>query len=705
MKNRLFASLKRTLTAALLLCAVGAAQAQSVSIKIDGSTEPYTGATMEEAILSSGLDYNEVVNVEILSSDAQTFCYEWRSLTTISAPTVTHIPVSSFNGCYSLAFASFPRVTQIDYSTFRRASKLQYMQLGATPPQVSRDANGDAAFVGCTSPRYIELVAEDGTPLTGDALAEAIAAYKAVDDGNASDTLWYGWSIIEKPGSMGVKVNGGADTYTVSTLSAAVAASGIPMYSVTSIEVVSGDMRDYDYAYMRGLSALETFTTNANIALLESFYHPTLREFNGTNIAAVGDYAFERNKFVSVNLPAAITIGKGAFASCSGLTYISLPAATSIGETAFSDCERIDSASLPSVTSIGFEAFAHCIYMSILQLGATPPTCDGRAFADTVAPRFLTLVDANGAPLTDDALLAAVAAYRAANDGITDDNLWFGWRIHEQPKPLVIKLNGGDETFTGESMKAAIATSGLEPGSITAMVVVSGDMLANDWLYLWSDVTALEELSMDKSSDFLSRLTSLRVYNGGALTDVVSYAFHGSGITNVSLPFVTSIGDGAFKDCAALDSMQLGAAPPTVGQNAFDGCPSPRYLTLVDANGTPLAGDAFSAALAAYTAANGSKSAEWYGWTIVIPTNDGAGSSNNQTGLPNTKFESLSAYPNPTRGAVQVEATGEVLLYNAASQLLQRIPAHGKVLIDLSNYPAGMYFIRVGNAVAKVVKK
>ena len=75
------------------------------------------------------------------------------------------------------------------------------------------------------------------------------------------------------------------------------------------------------------------------------------------------------------------------------------------------------------------------------------------------------------------------------------------------------------------------------------------------------------------------------------------------------------------------------------------------------------------------------------------------------TGLFDNVIEHLSVYPNPTVGAVQVEANGTVLVYNAAGQLLQRVPAQGKVLIDLSNYPAGFYFVVVGKAKATIVKQ
>ncbi|MBQ9470319.1 MAG: DUF4465 domain-containing protein [Bacteroidales bacterium] len=94
------------------------------------------------------------------------------------------------------------------------------------------------------------------------------------------------------------------------------------------------------------------------------------------------------------------------------------------------------------------------------------------------------------------------------------------------------------------------------------------------------------------------------------------------------------------------------------------------------------------------------------------------------TGLRNIERESLSAYPNPTMGELwltvpePVEGTvegaaAEVLVYSINGQLMLRVPmrasagsapAAGRIRIDLSGLPAGVYIIRVGNAVAKVVR-
>ena len=78
------------------------------------------------------------------------------------------------------------------------------------------------------------------------------------------------------------------------------------------------------------------------------------------------------------------------------------------------------------------------------------------------------------------------------------------------------------------------------------------------------------------------------------------------------------------------------------------------------------------------------------------------------TGLFDTQLDALSVYSNPTTGQLWVSVpelaegtAAEVLVYNAAGQLLQRVAARAAS----GGYPAGVYIISVGNAVAKVVKQ
>ena len=70
--------------------------------------------------------------------------------------------------------------------------------------------------------------------------------------------------------------------------------------------------------------------------------------------------------------------------------------------------------------------------------------------------------------------------------------------------------------------------------------------------------------------------------------------------------------------------------------------------------------------------------------------------------------------PEPVEGTIEGTATAEVLVYNASGQLLLRVPtqgastgpahAAGRIGIDLSGLPAGIYIVRMGSSAAKVVK-
>ncbi|MBQ9471208.1 MAG: T9SS type A sorting domain-containing protein [Bacteroidales bacterium] len=91
------------------------------------------------------------------------------------------------------------------------------------------------------------------------------------------------------------------------------------------------------------------------------------------------------------------------------------------------------------------------------------------------------------------------------------------------------------------------------------------------------------------------------------------------------------------------------------------------------------------------------------------------------TGLFDSRIEALTLYPNPTTGELWLTVpdlvegiAAEVLVYSAKGQLVLRVPTHGasagsapaagRVRIDLSHLPTGVYIVRMGNAVAKVVR-
>lgn len=335
------------------------------------------------------------------------------------------------------------------------------------------------------------------------------------------------------------------------------------------------------------------------------------------------------------------------------------------------------------------------------------------------------------------------------------------WCVHAQN--LTVSINGETPLTNQPSLEAAIGS----PSKLTSIEITSGTFTAADWRHLRkikskvnsfiiTDGVKVDSMPQDAHWDysfFGSAITTISIDAEfticfGAFTDcrnldsislpkvtkIANQAFYRSGnfstislpkvteieqnafafcktLTHVSLPTVNSIAGNAFWQCTALTSLELGATPPAASGFSFAYCPSQRYLTLVDADGHALTGEALNTAVAAYKAHTGWSAThnQWCGWTLN-------GSTDGTTGLLDIRHETLSTYPNPTQGEVHVNlpstgsGTTDMLVYNAAGQLLQRMPAHefsagsDAMRIDLSGFPAGVYIIRVGNAAAKIVK-
>lgn len=118
------------------------------------------------------------------------------SLVEVIAPQVTELEQAvfwdgEFNPCQSLKSVYMPNVKSIGERAFYQCSALRQIVVGTAAPQV-----GNEAFGGCKSVDVLLIAKADGTILTTAADLEAPAAtYKAAEDGNTQDELWYGWKI------------------------------------------------------------------------------------------------------------------------------------------------------------------------------------------------------------------------------------------------------------------------------------------------------------------------------------------------------------------------------------------------------------------------------------------------------------------------------------------------------------------------------
>lgn len=116
-----------------------------------------------------------------------------------------------------------------------------------------------------------------------------------------------------------------------------------------------------------------------------------------SQVAAVRDRAFSScTSVVSINLPAAKTIGKWAFMQCSKLATVNLPEATTLESSAFSACPALTSVTIPKVTSLPSQGLYNCTALQKIDLPAVTSISDSVFMMDSkltaVILRSATLV-------------------------------------------------------------------------------------------------------------------------------------------------------------------------------------------------------------------------------------------------------------------------------------------------------------------------
>ncbi|MEA4847783.1 MAG: leucine-rich repeat domain-containing protein, partial [Clostridiaceae bacterium] len=316
------------------------------------------------------------------------------------------------------------------------------------------------------------------------------------------------------------------------SFSDAITDSGTVAGAVYSIEVTDGEITTADWNYIKGnrasFSALRSFTvsdavyTVADMPELTFQSCTSLTDIDIPAVETIGQYAFQNcpgltdvglpkattlrdyafydcPRLADVALPELISAGERAFAYCSSLTEVSLPKLTSMGEHMFYNCEVLTYAEIPKVTSIGANAFKNCLSLNTLKVQGTPPAVGTDAFLGNPETRKLIFVDANGDELTGGDLDNARTAYKAADDGNTGDNLWYGWIIPLDSISLDIG-NGNIEASAGLNSVISVKQSGSLVGELpqNGMITITGTSDTNKIVVdgVYADIT-LDDISID----------------------------------------------------------------------------------------------------------------------------------------------------------------------------------------------------------------
>ena len=316
----------------------------------------------------------------------------------------------------------------------------------------------------------------------------------------------------------------------------------------------------------------------------------------------IGDYAFAYcSAFQSISLPLATSIGGSAFYACYALQSVSLPAAIRIGSSAFQYCSALQSISLPAATSIGAQAFAFCYTLQSISLPAAT-SIDAGAFYNCYAFQSISLPSATN--IGQNAFLNCTALQSVSLPAATSifSGAFSNCRILQSISlPAVTSI--WQNVFNGCNNLRAIFLSGTSVVTLSNSnafssthkwlsifvpdSLVTAYQSANNWSYYSSRIFGITSYSglsdgitvTDVSGNY-SGNTEIFYINDPSATSIGQYAFYNcTALQSVNLPLVTSIGTQAFQYCSALQSISLPAAT-SIGDYAFAYCDALQSISL-----------------------------------------------------------------------------------------------------------------------------
>ena len=446
---------------------------------------------------------------------------------------------------------------------------------------------GDRAFYGCTGLTNVEI--PDSVTSIGSSAFESCTGLTSVIIGDSVTTIgdraFYGCT-----GLTSVTIG---DSVTSIGSSAFYGCTGL-----TSVEIPDSVTSIDGWAFYE-CKSLESVTI-------------------GDSVTTIGQSTFyECTGLKSVEIPDKVTsIGYHAFYGCTGLTSVTIgDKVTSIGESAFKNCKRLTSVEIPdSVTSIGYEAFFGCTGLTSVTIGNGVTTIGGFAFYEC---RSLTSVTIGNGVTT----IGGYAFYGCTGltsveipDSVTTigDCAFSGCKslttvnykgTQEQWELISIGSDNGNltnatinyNTITVTANDVSSKISGLGEASYTIIVTgaitsntisaIKGALQSNSKAMVNLDLSGTRGLTSIGEGAFrdCNSLTSVTIPD--SVTSIGSSAFAGCGsLTSVTIPnSVTTIGGSAFNGCTGLTSVTIPDGVTSIGEQAFYGCDN---LTTVNYKGT-----------------------------------------------------------------------------------------------------------------------
>ena len=416
-----------------------------------------------------------------------------------------------------------------------------------------------------------------------------------------------------------------------------------------------------DYAFysakITGITIPSTVTSIGKYAFAKCTSLETINFAPNSQLTTIATYAFnECKKLTSIEIPDSVTtIGASAFVACDKLatvklsaslttieasvftgtpiTSITIPASvTTIGANAFENCRQLTElkfADNSALTTIGASAFARCIMLEEVTIPASVTEIGASAFAYCLNVESLDFdTNADGVSSLTKIGNSAFAGFAITEFEFpkTTGTLTLGTAIFDGCKMTNVHLSKGVATVIGVfdglqiNGEITVADDNVNFSAVEGMKMLL-DADGKGIVYVYStikgacDLTAFEGLTYIGSSVFANQTQMTSVIIPVTVQEIQASAF-ASCTSLLTVDFqtkdgydqaLTKIGEKAFQNCEALQSVTIPANVTSIGNYAFQNCYNLSSATL----------NAKVTTVGTYMFSNAGKNAESF--TVTIP--------------------------------------------------------------------------------------